>query len=290
MHVKNGKEFEAHEKVTVHPAKTGQVRIRGNGLYFLPNPRNYKVLYYLPVIRDHRYFFGGYHMKKFISVVLICTLLFCLAACGETTQAQKGPGAYVTITTADGVALASAYTQLVDNDKDGTITIEEVLLQAHKDHAPNKDTDFECIDSDYGRSMVRLWGDTSMSYGYYLNNNIAWSPTDPVAEDDYLCAFVYRDQSAWSDVYAWFDYNNLEVRENTFSLCLGGYTSYDTNMNPVQNPIAGAKIFIDGKESEFMTEADGSVKISGLSKGSHVISAASDEFTLSGAVCRIEVK
>lgn len=226
-------------------------------------------------------------MKKIVSVILACALLFCFTACGEK---KKGPGAYVTIQTPDGVVLASAFTQLVDNDKDGTVSIEEVLLQAHKDNAPNKEADFECIDTDYGRSLVKLWGDTSMSYGYYLNNNIAWSPSDPVAENDYVCAFVYQDQTSWSDVYAWFDYNNLEVKESSFYLCLGGYTSYDANMNPVHNPIAGAKIFVDGKESEFKTEVDGSVKIDGLSKGSHVITAISDEFTLSGAVCRVEMK
>ena len=30
----------------MHPAKTGQVRIRGYGLYFLPNPRNFKIVFY----------------------------------------------------------------------------------------------------------------------------------------------------------------------------------------------------------------------------------------------------
>lgn len=229
-------------------------------------------------------------MKKLISVILVFTLLFCFAACQDQKQSQKGPGAYVTIQTPDGVVLASAFTQLIDNDKDGTVSIEEVLLQAHKDNAPNKEADFECINSDYGRSMVKLWGDTSMSYGYYLNNKIAWSPSDPVSENDYICAFVYQDQTNWSDIYAWFDYSSLEVQESSFSLCLAGYTSYDANMNPVQNPIAGAEIMIDGNGSGLKTEADGSVKISGLSKGSHVITAVSDEFTLSGAVCRIEVK
>lgn len=231
-------------------------------------------------------------MKKLISAILVCTLLFCLAACGETTQSQKGPGAYVTITTADGVALASAFTKLVDNDKDGTITIEEVLLQAHKDHAPNKDADFECIDSDYGRSMVKLWGDTSMSYGYYINNNIAWSPSDPVAENDYVCAFVYQDQANWSDVYAYFDYVVAEVKNpktDSLNLCLKGYTSFDANGNPVESPIPAAEIIIDGEVSSYYTGEDGKVSIYGLAKGEHVISAVSTvskKYILSGAVCK----
>ena len=57
----------------------------------------------------------------------------------------------------------------------------------------------------YGLGISKLWGDTSMCYGYWLNNASCWSLEDVVADGNHLVAFGYTDGEFWSHSYAKFD-------------------------------------------------------------------------------------
>lgn len=226
-------------------------------------------------------------MKKIISIAIMLAMLLSFAACG---QKQPGPGAYVTIMTNDGVQVASQFVEFIDYDKDGKNTIDELLKAAHEQYAPNKANDYASADLGYGLSITKLWGDESMSYGYYLNNAMAWSASDPVAENDYVCAFVYKDASGFSDVYAWFDKYIAEGGDVTLNL--KAYTAYDENWNAIANTMSNVKIMVDYNAVDgFVTDKDGNVKITGLKKGEHVITVMDTENnTFNGACCRITVK
>lgn len=60
------------------------------------------------------------------------------------------------------------------------------------------------------------------------------------------------------------------------------------NYNTVPTPASGAKITIDGEETEFVTDENGSVTIT-AENGEHVVSAVSDTMTLVPPVCIIAV-
>lgn len=225
-------------------------------------------------------------MKKFISIAIMLVMLFSFAACG---QKQLGPGAYVTIMTKDGAQVASQFVEFVDYDKDGKNTIDELLKAAHEKYAPNKANDYESADLGYGLTITKLWGDESMSYGYYLNNTMAWSAADPVAENDYLCAFVYKDGSGFSDVYAWFDKYIAEGSD--VSLNLQAYT-YDESWNAIAVTMPNIRVMVDYNAVDgLITDNDGNVKITGLKKGEHIITVMDTENNIfNGACCRVTVK
>ena len=110
------------------------------------------------------------------------------------------------------------------------------------------------------------------------------SLADKVEEGAYVDAYVYTDLTAWSDRYCWFDKNTVNGKEAELTL-LGA--SYDENFNFVAATVAGAVILIDGKETEFVTDAEGKVTVK-LSGKKAVISAKSANEILVPPVCIAE--
>ena len=111
----------------------------------------------------------------------------------------------VTISDKGSVKMAQETVTVTDRNKDGKLDVDEALYAAHeKAYEGGAAAGYATGDSSWGLSVKKLWGDTSGAFGYYLNNVSCWSPTDVVSEGDYLSAFVYTDQSTWSDAYAYF--------------------------------------------------------------------------------------
>ena len=221
-------------------------------------------------------------MKKLISIVLLLAMVLCMTACGE----KQGPVAYVTIYGADGLKMGAQAVKLVDTNDDGKIDMTDVLREAHIENAPNKEKDFDAADGGYGMSLTKLWGDNSGGYGYCLNNEAPMNLEVEVAEGDYLCAYVYQDQIAWSDSYSWFDkiHADGDVELTLYANVM------DASWNVTKTVIAGATILVDNTPINATTDANGKVKISGLSKGEHTITATHSEYVLNYPVCIVTVK
>ena len=70
-------------------------------------------------------------------------------------------------------------------------TIDDVLSAAHEEYAD--DAHGYSSGESYGYfSILKLWGDTSGAFGYYQNDNSAWSLTDKVSNGDFISAFIYK--------------------------------------------------------------------------------------------------
>ena len=256
-------------------------------------------------------------MKKILSLVLIlaCFALL-LAGCGEktpdaTTAAQTTAAQTVAETTAAQTTVEPAEPQTVlvtiadkngeavlklaeitasDLDEDGKVTIYEALKAAHAT-CPNGGADgFAAEVGQYGLSMVKLWGDENGgSFGYYVNDASAWSLADEVHTGDRIVAFAYTDLVGWSDAFCYFDPiiatktsgENVEV---TLTALLP-----DENWNPVQTPVEGAKILVNGVDSGLTTDAEGKVTLT-LESGVNEITAESDTLTLVPPIAKITVE
>ena len=226
-------------------------------------------------------------MKKY-AIAFLCALL-ALALCG----AAVAETVYVTIADGQGqLVMVNAAIDVTDVDADGALTINDALYAAHEAaYEGGAEAGYAAADAGYGLSISKLWGEENGgSYGYYLNDVSAYSLMDPVADGDYLNAFVYTDLEAWSDQYCTFDYREVVADAGAnINLTLNMMT-FDENWNPVSLPVEGAILTIDGEDSEVVTDAEGKAQFTIEAAGEYLISARSDSAILVPPVCIVTVK
>lgn len=221
-------------------------------------------------------------MKKIISVLLMLAVLFSFAACGSKTAeapaaqqtaapaeapaaqeeaapaeaeapaAPTEPNAYVTITVAgtvavgsDGTVMAKVPVIALDTNGNSIIDVDDVLTAAHAAYCPGG---YASEDGDYGLSITKLWNDESFAFGYYVDNNMASSLTDEVAEGGTVTAYVFADKENYTDIYCYFDSITFDGSE--VSLVLNSL-SFDESWNLVAGVYEGATIA--------MVQADGTL-------------------------------
>ncbi len=218
-------------------------------------------------------------MKKTTVLALILTLVFCLTA----ATAEEAP-ATVYVTISDGkLDLVRYEVALSDTDGDEKLTINDALYLAHEAaYEGGAEAGYANAETQYGLSLAKLWGvENGGSYGYYVNNVGAFSLADELHDGDNLVAYAYSDLVAWSDAYCYFDKTETAAGEVTLTLYMVGF---DANWMPVELPVAGAVITVDGENTEFVTGEDGTVTFT-VSSDASLISAASDTLTLVPPVC-----
>ncbi|MBQ9408806.1 MAG: hypothetical protein IJU28_05385 [Clostridia bacterium] len=218
-------------------------------------------------------------MKKFAVLTLILALSLCL--CFATAE-NEGTTVYVTISDGDLEVVRYAVT-LSDTDGDEKLTINDALYLAHEAaFEGGAEAGYATAETQYGLSLSKLWGiENGGSYGYYVNNVGAYSPADELKDGDELVAFVYTDLATWSDSFCYFDKTETEAGEVTLKLSMVGW---DANFMPVELPVAGATITIDGEATEYVTGEDGTVTFT-VADTATLISASSETLTLVPPVC-----
>ena len=230
-------------------------------------------------------------MKKITAVLLSMVLVLGMFgisafAAGPSTQV------YVTIAAGDGkLAIAQEAVAVTDIDNDGKITINDALYCAHAAFYPGgASAGYATVLTDWGIGIKKLWNVVNGgSYGYYVNNESAFSLTDPIAAGDYVNAFAYKDAQGFSDSYSYFSKQTVNATLDTsFDLTLYRL-AFDANFNTVETPVAGAVITLDGSKTDFVTDANGKVTITLAEEGTHVISAQSDSIIIVAPVCTVEV-
>ncbi len=228
-------------------------------------------------------------MKKFLSILMTAAMLLTLSAVAAISAYADENTVTVTVTISDHdgalVVIAEPVT-VSDTDGDGALTISDALYTAHEQfYTGGASAGYATEITQYGLSLQMLWGTANGgSYGYYLNNAQAYALTDVLADGDYLQAFVYTDLVAWSDKYSFFDrYSDAVSAGDEIALTLM-MVGYDENWAPVDLPVKGAEITVDGKRTGVTTDAQGNAAVTISENGTHVISAVSDTETLVKAV------
>ncbi len=224
-------------------------------------------------------------MKKML-ILLMALLLASLPA-----WAEDAPLVYVSISDGSGaLVLAYAPVALTDADGDGALTLNDALIAAHAQHHPDGAAAYLAEKSQYGMSMVTLWGDESGVYGYCINDAAAMNPLDAVQSGDHIKAYVYTDLETWSDAYCCFAAPAVTAAVNeTIPLTLNA-NGFDGNWNPIVLPVAGAVLTINGEKTGVLTDAEGKAALSFPASGVYLVSAASDSQALVPPVCLVTVK
>ncbi len=223
-------------------------------------------------------------MKKLIMLTLSLAMVlsvFMLYANAEET----GVKVYVTISNGD-LMLVRQEVTVTDEDSDGKITINDSLIAAHREYYEGDGEGYLSEVTAFGISMIRLWGlENGGSYGYYVNNAMAFSLAGEVNEGDRVYAFAYTDTITYGDTYTYFDSDTVTVKAGEeISLTLYSLT-LDDEWNPVISAVSDAVITFDGAETGYVTDNDGRVTLKIENEGSCLISAKSDTLTLLPPVC-----
>ena len=199
---------------------------------------------------------------------------------------------FVTITNGSGeLVLPRAEIEVRDFDGDGTVTLDDALVCAHDAaYDGGAAAGYYSEDTEYGRSIYKLWGEENGgSYGYYVNNASAFSPLDPIQDGDLVHAYAYQDLVSWSDTYCFFQTEGAEMKAGEeIALTLTALV-FDENWNQLASAVEGAVITVNGEDSEWTTGADGACSVSFSEPGEYVISARSENMTLVPPVCVVTV-
>lgn len=216
--------------------------------------------------------------NKLITIVLTLALVLVFASAAVPAAfADNSVTVYVTIANGTPVLTEKAIT-VTDTDGDGALTINDVLVLAHDAaYDGGAAAGYASANGTYGLAITKLWGvENGGSYGYYVNNKSAMGLSDKVADGDHVYAFIYTDTVGFSDIYCYFDNFSVSAAKGesvTLTLLSAGY---DANWQPVTTPVSGAAITIDGKKTEYVTDAEGKVTVSFADAGKHTVSATHD--------------
>lgn len=229
-------------------------------------------------------------MKKTISLLAALLLVLTVAVLPVMAEGEEAVTVYVNLSNAGELVMAHEAIAVTDVDGDGALTIQDALTLAHDAKFEGGAAEgFAAVDSDYGPMITKMWGvENGGSYGYYLNNNMAYSLLDPVAEGDCLTAYVYADAMGFSDVYTYFEVSEAQGtagEELTVTLYQVGF---DANFAPVSSPLSGASVTLDGAQVA-VTDENGVATFAPAAEGTYVLSAASSELTLVPPVCLVTV-
>lgn len=224
--------------------------------------------------------------KRIVSMLTVLAMVLAMMpAMAFADTASETAEVYVTIADEGTLVMTQEKVTVSDIDADGALTINDALYAAHEAvFDGGAEAGYGSAMSSWGLSITKLWGDTSGAFGYCVNDASAWSLVDPVKAGDYVDAYIYKDQVAWSDSYSYFDKKVVEATAGESVELVLSYVGYDASWNKVANPAAGAVIIVDGTSTEFVTDAEGKVTLN-LEEGTHVISAVSDSMILVPAVC-----
>ncbi len=220
-------------------------------------------------------------MKKFI--VLCFALMLALCACAALAE-EGEKKVYVTIDCGEPMMIRYEVT-LSDIDGAEKLTTNDALFLAHEaGFEGGAQSGYASGETQYGLSLLKLWGvENGGSYGYYVNNTMALNLTDELNDGDSLVAYVYTDLVNWSDTYCFFDRYETEPGEVTLTLTMIGF---DANFAPIELPVEGATICIDGVPTEYVTGEDGSVTFT-VTEDMNLITAASETINLVPPVCEV---
>ncbi len=197
---------------------------------------------------------------------------------------------YVTIANAGETVVTQESILVSDHNKNGILDIDDALYFAHEyKYEGGAEAGYSSYTGQYGLSLGKLWGDASGAFGYYVNNNSAWSLADEVKKGDYVTAFVYKNAD-WSDRYSYFDVNTADISKGgslELTLSAAGYDSY---YNPIVVPMEGAAITVNGTETEVTTDAEGKAALTFNTVGTYIVSAVGAEGTaLVPPICVVTV-
>lgn len=192
----------------------------------------------------------------------------------------------------DNTPMMQKTVSFTDANGDGNYSLDEALSAAHTLYAPNGASDYTSGDGEYGYSVSKLWGAETSAVGFYKNHMLTSAVNEEnLSNGDYVVAFVYKDQTNWSDRYAYFTDDRIVTKVNEeFSVTLyydsWGTVSpqataplgvFDSSGNySVPSTLRGEKLFDSIYMKTVSTDSNGIAKMSFTETGTYILTAQYD--------------
>ena len=230
-------------------------------------------------------------MKRILAIIvasLIClSSLFSLSVFAEE---EAKVNVKVSVTTKNSIKAGLVSVAVGDEDGDGAITISDALYITHKLYCVDGVSGYAAENTEWGLSLVKLWGDDSGNFGYYLNHKPAMSLADPIKEGDVVSACIYTGVYPDLESYTYFDQDTVTVSEGGSVTLTLMKISYDENFNAVSTPVANAKLTVgEAAWNDYKTDENGKVTFSPEWTAEMVVSAKADDESIIMPVCRVWV-
>ncbi len=222
--------------------------------------------------------------KKILSLFVMMLMMFNMVQADMFANEPEGITVNVTIVqggqfaaTVNGTEIAHIPVTVTDANGSGNYDIDDVLYGVHTQYYDGvAENGYASAETEYGLSLLKLWGDDSGVFGYYKNNVSVMSLADIVTEDDNICAFVYQDKINWSDQYTYFEDSTMHsIKGQPLSVKLKKL-EFNENWETVSQTVENAVITIDGNITEYKTNAQGIAEITFDTTGKHTLSAVTD--------------
>ena len=214
------------------------------------------------------------------------------------TYARASGTVTVTIANKGSVVMSLQKILVLDLDFDGKLNVDETLYAAHEAAYPGgAAAGYASTLGDYGLSIVKLWGDTSFNYGYWLDDDSCWSLADEVHDGQKLVAFVYAN-TVWPnmDIYTAFGRDALSTKPGSEeTLVLSRYDYNSETFAYAASPCSGAQLtaYRNGRALtegfSYTDNGDGSYRITFQRAGVYDVIATTSGNTIVPAVCRVTV-
>ena len=194
---------------------------------------------------------------------------------------------YVTISNKGNMVLPGCAVNVDDYNGNGYTDIDDALYYAHLDNYPEGASGYLSEVGYYGLSIKTLWGDIGPMFGYYVNDQSAWSLEDTVCAGDSVYAFIYSDQT---DKYCFFDKSQAGIGCGSELILKVSYSGYDEYWSPVTSALAGAELTIDGKATNLFSNDSGEIRVTFREVGKYTLSIIPPEgMNLTPPCCIVKV-
>lgn len=222
-------------------------------------------------------------MKR--SLAMAAAMLISFSAVSiNVSAAEDETKVFVTISDNNrDLVLVQEPVTVTDIDNDGKLTINDALSITHDNKFEGgAAAGYRSSVGQWGLQLEKLWGiESGINYGYCVNDVFANGLADEIKNGDYINAYVYSDTKNFSDSYSFFDAKNGNDAEAGSEIELKlSYLYFDENFAQQSKALEGAKITVNGKETDSVTDADGKAVVKLTEAGRNVISATSDSRTL----------
>lgn len=231
-------------------------------------------------------------MKKMIALVVSVLLVLSVGMLFVSADDVKSADVFVTLSDAKGELVVPYETVTVtDIDKDGILTVNDTLYAAHEQfYKGGAAAGFATENTKWGLSLKKLWGtENGGSYGYMVNDVMAYSMVDPVKAKDHVAAYVFTDPVGLSDKYAFFDKKTVEPTCAAVVNLTLSKNDFDKDWNAITVPVKGAELTINGTPTGTVTDAEGRASLTFDKNGEYLVSAVAKDQVITPPVCRVSV-
>lgn len=217
-------------------------------------------------------------------LALILPALFAFSVLAEEKIPEESAHAYVSIVNASGAPALSCWeVPLRDTDGDGLLTVHDALLETHDMWFDGgAEAGYAAEHTENGRIATMLWGEENGCIEIYVNHAPVDDLLTTVQDGDLLYGVVCEDTK--DALYCHFDVSFASVRGGkplVLTLTAAGIDG--------ETPVTDAVIRIDGKDTAFRTDAEGTVTLQFDGSGSCIVSAWKDGVALHPPVCVVSV-